>query len=54
MTDAPKLDLSGHDLVVDEQFDGVDLAETRWFPYYTPHWSSRAATRAHTRSPAAR
>ena len=37
---------SGYDLVVDEQFDGNDLAETRWFPYYTPHWSSRAATRA--------
>ena len=46
MTDAPELDLSGYDLVVDEQFDGVDLADTRWFPYYTPHWSSKAATRA--------
>ena len=29
MTDAPELDLSDYDLVVDEQFDGVDLADTR-------------------------
>jgi hypothetical protein len=46
MTDGATLDLAGYDLVVDEQFDGNDLSETRWFPYYTPHWSSRAATRA--------
>ena len=45
MTDAATLDLSDYVLVVDEQFDD-DLADTRWFPYYTPHWSSRAATRA--------
>ena len=46
MTDATTLDLNGYVLVVDEQFDGDDLADTRWLPYYTPHWSSRAATRA--------
>jgi hypothetical protein len=46
MTDAPELDLSSYDLAVDEQFDGADLADTRWFPYYTPHWSSRVATHA--------
>ena len=45
-TDAPTLDLDGYVLAVDEQFDGDDLADTRWFPFYTPHWSSRAATRA--------
>jgi hypothetical protein len=45
MTDAA-LDLSGYDLVVDEQFDGDDLDDTRWLPHYTPHWSSREATRA--------
>jgi hypothetical protein len=46
MTVASTLDLSAYELAVDEQFDGDDLADTRWFPYYTPHWSSRAATRA--------
>ena len=45
-TDATTLDLSGYVLAVDEQFDGDDLADTRWFPHYLPHWSSRAATRA--------
>ena len=46
MTDATTLDLSAYTLAVDEQFDGTDLARTRWFPHYTPHWSSRAATAA--------
>jgi hypothetical protein len=46
MTDAATLDLSAYRLVVDEQFDGDDLARTRWLPQYTPHWSSRAATSA--------
>lgn len=46
MTDPTGLDLDGYVLEVDEQFDGADLADTRWFPYYTPHWSSREATRA--------
>jgi hypothetical protein len=26
---------------VDETFDGDALDETRWLPYYLPHWSSR-------------
>jgi hypothetical protein len=40
------LDLTPYALAVDEQFDGDDLDDTRWFPYYTPHWSSRHATAA--------
>jgi hypothetical protein len=26
---------------VDERFDGDALDETRWLPYYLPHWSNR-------------
>ena len=40
------LDLTGYALAVDEQFDGDELDDTRWLPYYTPHWSSRHATAA--------
>jgi hypothetical protein len=32
--------------VTTEDFDGADLADDRWVPYYLPHWSSRAGTRA--------
>lgn len=46
MTDAAVLDLSAYELVVDEQFDGDELDRSRWFPHYTPHWSSREATAA--------
>ncbi|HET8778455.1 MAG TPA: hypothetical protein VFM66_00170, partial [Agromyces sp.] len=46
MTDAASLDLSAYELVVDEQFDGDELDRARWFPHYTPHWSSREATAA--------
>ncbi|GAA4381459.1 glycoside hydrolase family 16 protein [Agromyces bauzanensis] len=46
MTDAPALDLSAYRLLVDERFDGDELARTRWLPHYLPHWSSRAATAA--------
>jgi hypothetical protein len=30
----------------DERFDQSALDESRWWPYYTPHWSSRAASAA--------
>ena len=40
------LDLTGYALAVDEQFDGDELDDTRWLPYYTPHWSSRHTTAA--------
>lgn len=30
--------------LVDERFEGLDPA--RWWPYYTPHWSSRSRTEA--------
>ncbi len=29
-----------------EHFEGSDLAADTWVPWYLPHWSSRAATRA--------
>ena len=31
---------------LDESFPGPDLDRGVWFPYYLPHWSSRAATAA--------
>lgn len=45
------LDLSPLDLEervpdVDERFDGPRLDESRWWPFYTPHWSSRDASAA--------
>lgn len=46
MTDATTLDLSPYRLLVDERFDGDELARTRWLSHYTPHWSSRAASAA--------
>ncbi|MET0780876.1 MAG: GNAT family N-acetyltransferase [Microbacterium sp.] len=30
----------------EDRFDGAGLDQTRWWPYYTPHWSSREATAA--------
>ncbi len=27
---------------LDETFAGTDLDRRVWFPYYLPHWSSRA------------
>lgn len=39
--DTSPLDLSGREPDVDERFaDGLDTG--RWWPFYTPHWSSRA------------
>ena len=40
------IDRSGYELEVDEAFDGPGLDERLWLPYYLPHWSSRAMTRA--------
>jgi hypothetical protein len=31
---------------LDERFAGRDLDRSVWFPYYLPHWSSRAASEA--------
>ncbi|ONH21886.1 hypothetical protein [Pseudofrankia asymbiotica] len=31
---------------LDERFEGNLLDSDVWFPYYLPHWSSRAQTRA--------
>jgi hypothetical protein len=33
-------------LELDERFDGGELDTGVWFPYYLPHWSSRAASAA--------
>ena len=41
--DMSPLDLDDRVPDHDERFDGEGLDETRWWPYYTPHWSSREA-----------
>lgn len=38
--------MSGGRHSLDERFDGEALDPDVWFPYYLPHWSSRAASRA--------
>ena len=40
--DMSPLDLTDRTPLVDETFAGDSLDERRWWPYYTPHWSSRA------------
>lgn len=40
-SDTSPLDLTGRAPDVDERFDEGVLDETLWWPYYTPHWSSR-------------
>lgn len=40
------LDLDGYVLVASEEFDADRLDPRRWWPYYLPHWSSRAVTAA--------
>jgi hypothetical protein len=42
MTPRPGYDASDFD----DGFDGTDLDTTIWFPYYLPHWSTRAETAA--------
>lgn len=44
--DTSPLDLSQRVPDHDERFDQSALDESRWWPYYTPHWSSRAASAA--------
>jgi RimJ/RimL family protein N-acetyltransferase len=44
--DVSPLDLAGRVAEVDERFDGPSLDESRWWPFYTPHWSSRDAAAA--------
>ncbi|RLK52365.1 GNAT family N-acetyltransferase [Microbacterium telephonicum] len=44
--DLSPLDLAGRMPVLDERFTGDALDETVWWPHYTPHWSSRAASAA--------
>jgi hypothetical protein len=41
-----RLDRSGYELVVEDDFDGPDLDRTLWLPHYLPHWSSRRASEA--------
>ena len=48
--DMSPLDLSGREPDVDETFSSPELDETRWWPYYTPHWSSRDASAARLRT----
>lgn len=42
----PSLDLSGRVPDHVEDFSAGRLDQTRWWPYYTPHWLSRAASAA--------
>ncbi|GAB3603096.1 glycoside hydrolase family 16 protein [Microbacterium aureliae] len=44
--EGPDLDLVGRRPDVDERFDGATLDRSRWWPFYTPHWSSREASAA--------
>lgn len=47
--DMSPLDLASRRPDVDETFDGLELDEARWWPHYTPHWSSRSASAARWR-----
>ncbi|MFI0452753.1 glycoside hydrolase family 16 protein [Actinomadura sp. 6N118] len=38
------LSKDGYVLEFEDSFDSDDLDESRWLPYYLPHWSSREAT----------
>mgnify|MGYP002778851145 FL=1 len=38
---ANPLEKSGYRLEFHDEFEGVTLNETKWFPYYLSHWSSR-------------
>lgn len=46
MLDVSPLDLTGRHPDFEEHFDEGVLDETTWWPYYTPHWSSRQLTAA--------
>jgi len=47
--DGDMMDRTGYVLVFEDTFDGDVLDDTRWFPYYLPQWSSRAASAARYR-----
>jgi hypothetical protein len=38
------LDRTGYELEVEDTFDGPELDQSLWVPYYLPQWSSRAAS----------
>ncbi len=42
----PTLDRTGYELEVEDAFESTELDRRLWFPYYLPHWSSRAASAA--------
>lgn len=44
--DISPLDLTGREADVDERFAGTELDGDRWWPFYTPHWASRAQSAA--------
>ena len=44
--DTRPLDLAGREPEVDERFRAGAVDTARWWPYYTPHWSSREQTAA--------
>ena len=39
-----RLDRTGYELEVEDTFDGPELDQSLWVPYYLPQWSSRAAS----------
>jgi Glycosyl hydrolases family 16 len=41
--------MAGYELAFEDTFDGDDLDEARWLPYYLPQWSSREASAARYR-----
>lgn len=47
--DMRPLDLTGREPDTDERFSGGSLDLDRWWPYYTPHWSTRERTAARYR-----
>jgi len=40
---------AGYELAFEDTFDGDDLDEARWLPYYLPQWSTREASAARYR-----
>ncbi|MFE7845400.1 GNAT family N-acetyltransferase [Microbacterium sp. NPDC057407] len=44
--DVSPLDVAGRTADVDERFAGGRLDESRWWPFYTPHWASQDASAA--------
>lgn len=41
---ANPLEKAGYSLEFHDEFDAPELDTSKWFPYYLPHWSSRAQT----------